>query len=151
MGEIGTNPLRARPLSFSSFHNLFLPSHIPFSKPLSNNTKKTFRNVGAFEPIRFPKRNPSGVRILSKCASDSSSSSSEFVLLSATGAPQVSLVFVQLQFSIFCFILLLFFFFYSFLFSFGTFRENNWWEFDILNFFLVMERSTFCWKFGKTM
>ncbi|KAF3434998.1 hypothetical protein FNV43_RR22085 [Rhamnella rubrinervis] len=96
MDEIGTNPLRARPLSFSSFHNLFLPSHFAFSKPLHNNTKMThsrFRNVGAFEPIRFPKRNPSGVRILSKCASDSSSSSSDFGLLSATECSDGSVLF----------------------------------------------------------
>nr|XP_048336750.1 probable protein phosphatase 2C BIPP2C1 isoform X1 [Ziziphus jujuba var. spinosa] len=97
MGEIGSssNPLRARPSTFSSFNNLFVPSHVAFAKPLLKYTKtrSCARNLGVSAPIRPPKRNPSGVQIVSKCASNSSSSSSDFVLLSTIECSDGSFLF----------------------------------------------------------
>ncbi|XP_015893518.3 probable protein phosphatase 2C BIPP2C1 isoform X1 [Ziziphus jujuba] len=97
MGEIcsSSNPLRARPSTFSSFNNLFVPSHVAFAKPLLKYTKtrSCTRKLGVSAPIRPPKRNPSGVQIVSKCASNSSSSSSDVVLLSTIECSDGSFVF----------------------------------------------------------
>ncbi|KAL5562950.1 hypothetical protein UlMin_032697 [Ulmus minor] len=89
MVEVWPNPLRiGRPFSFTTFQTLFVPSNICSSKPSPRNTNR----IGNLALFRSSKLRPS-LQIFAKLDSGSSSSSSEFVLLSSSECSDGSVLF----------------------------------------------------------